>query len=104
MAAKVLINTAAEKTTETFSVLRGFTSYPTLIASGFGVGDDEYAQLQISQNGTWVDVWMSGTAVRLSATQTVVPVDVTSSAYRLYKPATAGVVVVTFGGDLETNS
>jgi hypothetical protein len=102
--AQILINTAAAVTTTCpeFSVLRGFSNFPTLIASGFGVGDDEYAQLQINQNGTWVNVALSGVMVRLSATQTVMPIDITGR-YRLTKPLTAGVVVITFGGDVETS-
>lgn len=90
--ARILLNTSASATSETFSVLRMDVS-PSIIASGFASG--EFAQLQVRQDSaTWLNVVQSGENIRLNISNTLIPMDCTGE-YRFTKGVTAGAVKIT---------
>lgn len=98
---QTLINTADEYTSEAFQVLRGSQNAPTLICTGLGV--DETADIEVKQGALWTKVYMSGVQVQFQyQSQNIIPLDVTS-VFRVYKPATAGVVIITLHGDTENS-
>lgn len=95
--ARIYINSALEKTSDSFQIRQ--IDIPASI-SVKGLGAAEVVDLQMSQDdgATWFDAYDAGSKVTLTSDSNQVTVNGPGT-FRIYKAATAGVVLVAVHSD-----